>query len=103
MRGRCVFLIDQVLSAGNEIVEDVLLARQVAGLVPLLSIFAAAAEVGLHENPALVEPKAREQSSKTRFCADAIASIANEECGMRAVEFDSFEPDDIHGNARPVF
>ena len=45
---------DQVFGAGDEIVEDVLLVRQDAGLVPVLAVFPAAAQVGHRQHPAHV-------------------------------------------------
>ena len=38
MFGRGVFVIDQILRAGDEVVEHILLVRQIARLVPLLAI-----------------------------------------------------------------
>jgi len=44
--GRSVFVVDQVLGAGNEITEDILLVGQVAGVVPFLAVLAATAKIG---------------------------------------------------------
>jgi NADH:ubiquinone oxidoreductase subunit E len=47
---------DQMFSAGDEIVKDVLFAIQHAGLVPLFAVLAAAAQVGDHIDAARVKP-----------------------------------------------
>src|SRR3569833_1588315 len=52
----CISLFDQILSCGNEIIEDVLLVGERAGLVPGLAILAAAAQVGLCIHSAHLEP-----------------------------------------------
>src|ERR1700730_14806641 len=50
-----IFVIDQVARAGSKIVEDILLFRQIASLVPGLAVFAAAAQVGNHKHEAMVQ------------------------------------------------
>ena len=51
------FLLDQIFGGGREIIEDVLLLRQVAGLVPFLAELAPAADVGHDVDAAAIEPK----------------------------------------------
>ena len=43
---RGVLVVDEVLGTGDEVVEDILLVGEVAGLVPFFAVFAAAAKVG---------------------------------------------------------
>ena len=59
MRRGGVFVVNQVLSAGDEVVEDILFVGEVSGLVPLFAILASAAQNGRDEDAALVEPEAR--------------------------------------------
>ena len=47
----------QVLGAGDEVVEHVLLLRRLPGVVPGLAELAAAAQVGVGEDAAVVEPE----------------------------------------------
>src|SRR5438309_457435 len=56
--GLSVAGVDEVFSASGEVVEDILLFGQVAGLVPFLTELAAAAQVGDDINAALIEPDA---------------------------------------------
>ena len=53
-----IAVIDQITRAGGEIVEDVLLLRQFALLVPLFAELAAAAEIGDGDDSTLIEPHA---------------------------------------------
>ena len=41
-----VLVVDQPFGRGDEVVEDVLLLAEHSGLVPVLAVFAAAAEIG---------------------------------------------------------
>src|SRR5205085_7678103 len=72
----------------SEVVEYVLLLRQVAGQMPGLAELAAAAEVRDGVDAAPVEPQAA-QRRKTRLHADAIAAIAGEQYRMRSEEHTS--------------
>ena len=51
-----VLVVDEPLRRGDEIVEDVLLAQLGAGLVPLLAVLAAAAQIGLRVHAAQLQP-----------------------------------------------
>ena len=55
--GPGVFVFDQPLGGGDEIVEDVLLLQFRAGLVPCLAIFAAAAQIRLGIDAAHLHPR----------------------------------------------
>jgi len=46
-----VFALDEMFGAGDKVVEDMLLARQVAGAMPFLAEFAAAAQIGHRITP----------------------------------------------------
>ena len=56
---RRVLVRDQPLGRGDEVVEDVLLLELGAGLVPVLAVFAAAAQVGLRRNSPPISIQAR--------------------------------------------
>ena len=55
--GDVYFSLDQVLGDGDEVVEDVLLLLEHAGLVPRLAVLGAAAHVGRHPDAAALEPR----------------------------------------------
>jgi hypothetical protein len=48
---------NQIFARRNKVIEDILLARQPSGIVPVLAIFAAAAKVGDRQHAALFEPR----------------------------------------------
>ena len=83
--GRGVLAVDQVLEGRGEVVEHVLLVRQVAGRVPCLAVLAAAAEVDDRDDEAVVEqhPPGR---SISRLDVDAVAAVAGDEARIGAVE-----------------
>ena len=55
---------DQVLGRGDEVVEDVLLVAEHAGLVPGLAVLAAAAQVGHRVDAAALEERAPTGAAK---------------------------------------
>src|SRR5205807_10644228 len=55
-RRRRVFVVDQVLGRGDEIIEDVLFDVQHSGFVPFLAVLAATAQVGQRVNAAHFHP-----------------------------------------------
>ena len=85
--------------AGVEIVEDVLLAGEAACLVPRLAVLGAAADVGVHPDPSLVEPGADERG-EARGGRDPVASIPVEQDRVPTVEPHALLPDDAHGHGR---
>src|ERR1700733_731454 len=103
MRGRGVFLVDQKLSAGKEVVEDILLVREIAGFVPFFAVFGATAEVCVDVDAALIEPNTREGTQEKRFLIDAVAAISVEQSWIVVVEAGVFAADDIQGNTSAVF
>ena len=96
-----VLLVDQVLGAGNEVVEDVLLLGEVAGPVPILAELAAAAEVGDGVDAALLQPDLANHI-EARHLAAAVAAVAVENRWVLAVEFCVLLLDDVERNPRAV-
>ncbi len=92
---------DHQPAGGVEVVEDVLLVGEVALLVPLIAVFAAAADVGLGEDNALLDEDAGRGAEIGRDI-DAIAAVAGHDAGMGAVEEEAFLPDDVHRHAGAV-
>src|SRR5580698_9162899 len=74
-------LVDEVARAGVEIIEYVLLVGQRAGRVPVLAIFAAAAQTGGGEHAVAVQPDPPARTEKGRNLADIVATIAVEKGG----------------------
>ena len=70
-----VFLIDQILGGGREIIEDVLLFGEVPGLVPFFAELAAAAHVGHDIDAAAIEPEPPGEIEGRRH-ADAVTAVA---------------------------
>src|ERR1051326_3100331 len=71
------FLLDQVFGRRGEIIEHVLLPGQIASLMPFLTEFAAAANVGHDVNAPVIEPNSAGEIEIGRH-ADAITAVAVE-------------------------
>src|SRR5262249_35882356 len=97
-----VFLLDQILGAGDEIIEDVLLFGEVATPVPFFAEFAAASEVGNGIDAALVQPDAANEV-EARHLAAAVAAVAVENARVPAVKPCAFLANDVERNARAIF
>ena len=54
--GASVFLLDEPLGGGNEVIEDVLLLVVLAGVMPLATVLTAAPQAGLGEDAAHLQP-----------------------------------------------
>ena len=101
VRGRRVLLVDQVLEGRGEIVEHVLLVRQVAGRVPFLAVLAAAAEVHDRDHEPLVEQHAQRRP-KVRFNIDPVPAVAGHQARIGAVELRRLRNEDVHRHFGPV-
>src|SRR5262252_3770718 len=95
--------VDQVLRASNEVIKYVLLARKIACLVPFLTVFATAAQIGDGIDTALVQPDASEGPEKEGAHADLISAIAFQQCRISASECCPFATNDIQGHTRAIF
>jgi hypothetical protein len=96
-------VFNQVLGAGDEVVKDVLLASQPAGLVPFFTVLAASAEVGHHVNSTLVEPRPGKGTEKVRLHVHAVPAVALEQRGVAAIKPGSAAADDVQRDARAIF
>ena len=92
---------DEVLGGCDEVVEDILLAQLLAGLVPLAAVLAAAAEIRNRERAAELEPR-REDRREPRRHRSVEAAVAVEERRLRAVARRALAVRDEHRNARAV-
>jgi hypothetical protein len=86
MLRRCVFLIDQELCTGSEIIEDILFVEQVAASMPALAILCTTAQVGGNEDAAVIEPEASESAKEPRRLTDGITAVARQESGICPIE-----------------
>ena len=75
--------------------------RFCARQVPLLAIFAAAAQVGDGHHAAVVEPQSLGEI-EARPHADAIATVAGEQSWVAAIEFGALAAQNIHRNLAAV-
>src|SRR5215510_4732570 len=98
---RRVFVGDQPFGGGDEIVEDVLFFQLHPGLVPLLAVFAAAAQVGGGVDEAVFEHRYAQRAERRghRYVEPAIAV---EQRRIIAVELQTFLVNQEHRHARAV-
>ncbi len=101
--GLLYLLVNQVLGAGDEVVEDILFVGEVSGLMPLFAILASAAQIGDDIYAALVEPEARAGPYEVGLFVDAVAAVAVKQRWIGAIELGSFAADDVHRHACAVF
>src|SRR5262249_35331403 len=94
-------LADQVLSRGDEVVEDVLLVRLGAGLVPVLAVLAAAAQVCHRVDTAQLQP-ADQPDRKARSLRDVKAAIPVEQRRVITAELHPLARGDEHRPLRAV-
>ena len=92
---------DEVLGCGDEIIEHMLLVRQVAGLVPLLAVFAATAQVRDRIHAARIEPDAARGIECGRE-ADAVTAIAIQQRRIPAIALEPLLMQYVEGHLRPV-
>src|SRR5207237_706079 len=102
MRRTGVVMIDQIAGAGYEVIEDVLLLRQISGLVPFFPELAATAQIGDGVHTALIEPPPP-QCSEPGLEADVVAAVTGEQRRIRAVESRVFPSNDVQRYFREVF
>src|SRR5581483_6738983 len=94
--------LDQIFRAGDEVIENILLAREIAGLVPLLAVLSASAQIGDHVNPTVIKPDPSQRSQEVRAHADVVSAITFQQYGISAVEPGSLFANDVQGYARAV-
>jgi hypothetical protein len=92
---------DQVLGAGDEVVEDVLLARELAGTMPVVAELAAAAQVGAHVDAAVAQPGHR-GAVEVGAQRDAVAAVGRQQHRLLAVQPLALAAHDGHRHARAV-
>ena len=99
--GRGVAFVDEVLGAGDEVADGVLLGEFLAGEMPVLSVFAATADVGVGDDDALFE-QGEAGGVEVGVEADAVGTVAFHEAGVLAVELEVFAVDDGEGDGGAV-
>src|ERR1051326_1079283 len=90
------------MRTSGEIVEDVLLLVQIAGVMPSFSILASAAQVGDSQDHAAIQQKLARRREIGRQ-ADVVAAITIEPGRVLTVELCSFAPQNVNRNFGPVF
>ena len=98
---RRVFSGDQVLGGGDEVVEDVLLVLEHAGLVPLLAVLRAAAQVGDAVDAALLDEHQRRGVEAGRE-VDLKTAVSVKQAGILAVALHVLAAGDEHRDLRAV-
>ncbi len=101
LAGLGVMIRDQPLRRGDEIVEHVLFFQYRAGLVPLLAVFAAAAQVRLRIDAAHFHPD-QCVHGKARRQANVESAVSIKQRRVPAVEFQPFLVREEHRHARAV-
>ena len=96
-----VFFFDQIFRGSREIIEHVLLFREIAGLVPVFAELAAASNIRHHINAAAIEPEPARKIEIRRH-ADAVAAVAVKQRRVLPVPFHSFPENDVERNLRAV-
>ena len=92
--------LDQVPGTSREVVEDILLAGEIAVEMPLGAVFAAATEIGHDIDPAAIKPQPQ-RAVELWPHAVTIAAVTLKECGIVAVERSALAAQDIDGNRVP--
>src|SRR5262249_44280850 len=98
---RRVLLIDEPLHGGEEVVEDVLLLGEHAGLVPALAVLAAAAQVGDGEHAAALQEQEAARVERWRQC-DVEAAVAGQQRRVLPVLLDPLLVRQEHRDRRLV-
>src|SRR5437764_2695748 len=98
MPGRCVLSMNQVLRTRDKVVENILLAGQLARAMPLFTVFASTSQVRHHEDAPLVEPDARESTEEFWRHTDAIAAITLHQHRVCSVQLRTFFAHDAERN-----
>ncbi len=86
-----------MFGTGDEVIEDVLLFRFHAGLMPFLTVFTTAAKIREDIDAAHVEPGDIGGAIGWRE-RDVESAVGVEISGVGTVEFDAFLVDDKHGD-----
>ena len=92
---RGVFLGDEVFGRRDEVVEDVLLVFQHAGLVPRLAVLRTAAQVGFAVDAALLDEEDRRRG-ESGGDVDLETAVGIEQAGILAVAFQPLAVGDEH-------
>ncbi len=101
LRARVVFF-DQIFRRSSEIIEHVLLFREIAGLVPVFAELAAATNIRHDVDAAAIEPKPPRKLKIWRQ-ADPVAAVSVKERWVLAIALHSFAENDVEGNFGSIF
>ena len=97
-RSRLVMpVLAQMVRACDEVVEAVLLGGEPAGVVPLLAVLAAAADVRDHEDAALLEPQ-QPLGIELRHQRDRVAAVGGQQRRRGSVPRRARRGDDVEGD-----
>ena len=90
-----------MLGARDEIIEDILLFRQISLLMPAFAVLSTASEIGHDIDAAMIEPEV-EIGRKMRRHADAVATVAIKQRWIFPVAPEAFAIQDCHRNTGTV-
>ena len=102
LAGTGVFVLTKELGGGDEVVKNVLFLVEHTGLVPFFAVFASAAQIGDGIYAALLEPN-KDRDRKRGLKRDVEAAVAVKQCGVGAIEGQTFFMGDEHRDASAVF
>ena len=98
---RGVALLDEVFRAGDEVADRILLVEFLAGEMPVLAVFAAAAHVRVGDDDALLQQR-EPRGVEVGIEADAVGAVALDQAGILAVHLEVLPVDDGKRNRRAV-
>src|SRR5579859_3914922 len=97
-----IMALDQMLGRGDEIIEDVLLASQVACFVPMLAELATTAQIGHYIHSARIEPNAPSRI-EARSHVDAVAAITIQQRGILSIQLQPLFAQNVERDFGSVF
>src|SRR6202040_3236337 len=103
MSRRRVLMADQVFSAGDEVVENILLASEVPSSVPFFAVFAAAADISGNVNPALIEPNSSIGADKVWLLVNAVTTIPIQQRGVAPIDLHAFAANDVNRDPGSIY
>src|SRR5262249_30759967 len=100
-RGAGIAAIDEELSTGQEIIEDILLVNQIPATMPVFPELASPPQIGNGQHASAVKPYAP-RDTEARRLTDAESTVAIKQDGVVAVQCDSFPVHDVERHASAV-
>src|SRR5436305_7885786 len=99
---RSIFFRAQIICCCNKIIEDILLMKLRAGIVPILAIFSAAAKIRHRKDNSILEQN-QPQCAKGWGQAGIETAVSIKIAGTRSIALEALLADDEHRYFRAVF